>query len=259
MIEIPSLRPETRYGMATADMLLFNRQYIVGYSNLFRQPRWAMELIDPLTQSHLEADLARLNNFREDLRVPEMFRATLADYAGSGYDRGHLISSADRMSRTVLNSETFLLTNMSPQAPGFNRGVWKELEQATRDLAGQKDIVEVYMICGPLFNVGDPVDVIGRNQIVVPDGYFKSVLAENRRGTLQMWTFAFDNKETKDHYSKFLVKTEDVERWAGLALWDRLHGEAATSLRRKISKIWAGGSPPAKTKKKVKKAAAAKK
>ena len=39
MIEIPSLKPETRYGMPTADQLLFNREYVVGYSYLFRQPR----------------------------------------------------------------------------------------------------------------------------------------------------------------------------------------------------------------------------
>jgi endonuclease G len=203
--------------------------------------------------------LSRLNNFREDLRVPEMFRATLADYTASGYDRGHLISSADRMSRSVLNSETFLLTNMSPQAPNFNRGVWKELESATRELAGHKDIVEVYMICGPLFNVGDPIDVIGPNKVVVPDAYFKSILVENRKGTLQMWTFAIPNKETKEHYSKFLVPTEDVERWAGMALWDRLRGVAASTLRRKVSKIWPGGSPKQAAGKSAKKSAGVKK
>ena len=49
MIEIPSLRPETRYGMPAAERVLFNRQYVVGYSYLFRQPRWALELIDDHT------------------------------------------------------------------------------------------------------------------------------------------------------------------------------------------------------------------
>ena len=106
MIEIPSLKPETRYGMPTADRILFNRQYVVGYSYLFRQPRFALELIDDQTMQMEDKELKRLDNFREDLRIDDMFRATLKDYQASGYDRGHLVSSADRLGRTVVNSET---------------------------------------------------------------------------------------------------------------------------------------------------------
>jgi endonuclease G, mitochondrial len=61
-----------------------NHQYIVGYSFLFRQPRWAMQVIDDRTMRMDEAEFDRLNNFREDLRVPEMFRSTLNDCGGSG-------------------------------------------------------------------------------------------------------------------------------------------------------------------------------
>lgn len=128
MIEIPSLRPETRYGIPTADQLLFNREYILGYSYLFRQARWVMEVIDP---DNKRVEVERKDSFRPDLRVPEKFRADLIDYKGSGYDRGHLIASADRRETDVKNSETFLLTNMSPQKPKFNRGIWKILRLLT--------------------------------------------------------------------------------------------------------------------------------
>jgi endonuclease G len=240
MIEIPSLRPETRYGMPTADRILFNRQYVVGYSYLFRQPRFALELIDDQTMQMEDEDLKRLNNFREDLRIDDMFRATLDDYAGAGYDRGHLVSSADRLGRTVVNSETFLMTNMSPQKPGFNRGIWKNLESAVRNLAAQEKYIEVYAICGPLFKIGDPIDVIGDNHVVVPDGYFKSVLAEEKKsGKLRMWTFEFLNKKTDQPLSSFLVPTEDVERKAGLMLWDRLRGSKSDSLRKTKGRMWA--------------------
>ena len=113
MIEIPSLRPESRYGIPTSDLLLFNRQYVVGYSYLFRQPRWAMQVIDESTMP-MEDNFDRLDNFREDLRIPEKFRSSLGDYKGSGFDRGHLINSADRKGSRIINSETFLLSNMSP-------------------------------------------------------------------------------------------------------------------------------------------------
>jgi len=127
MIELPNLRPESRYGMPAADRYLFNRHYIIGYTYLLRQARWAMELITEDSLQTEEPELERLDNFREDSRIPQMFRSTKADYEGSGYDRGHLVSSADRMKKTVVNSETFLLSNMSPQAPSFNRGIWSTL------------------------------------------------------------------------------------------------------------------------------------
>jgi endonuclease G, mitochondrial len=243
MIEIPSFRPETRYGIPTSDMLLFNRQYIVGYSFLFRQPRWAMQVIDARTMRMEDAEFDRLDNFREDLRVPDKFRSTLADYRGSKHDRGHLINSADRKSRRIVNSETFLMSNMSPQKPGFNRKVWLRLEDAVRVLAEKEEYVEVYTICGPLFKIGDPIDVIGKNQVVVPDAFFKSVLAEkakpNAQNQLEMWTFAIPNEETQEPLSSFLVPTEDVERRAGLQIWDRLRGEKSDRLKSRKGRMWA--------------------
>jgi len=241
MIEIPSLRPESRYGMPTSDLMLFNRQYIVGYSYLFRQPRWAMQVIDENTM-HMEDDFDRLDNFREDMRIPEKFRSTLEDYKGSGFDRGHLINSADRKGSKIINSETFLLSNMSPQKPGFNREIWLNLENAVRILAEKDEFAEVYTICGPLFTIGDPIEVIGENGVVVPDAFFKSVLAERVKAKstnqLAMWSFVIPNAKAEKSLEEFLIPTDKVERWAGLQLWDRLRGEKSDKLKTKKGKMW---------------------
>ena len=133
-MDLPSLRRETRYGMPAADHILFNRHYVLGYSYYFRQAKWALEIID---SSHL---VDRSDNFRPDYRIPEMFRVDLQDYAHSGLDRGHLVASADQRSVELLNSETFLLSNMSPQEPKFNRNIWKDLEDAVRKLNARKSI-----------------------------------------------------------------------------------------------------------------------
>ncbi len=243
MFEIPSLRPETRYGIPTADLLLYNREYIVGYSYLFRQPRWALQIIDKSTKPHKEdKDFDRLDNFREDLRIPEKFRSTLNDYRKSGFDRGHLINSADRKTSEIINSETFLLSNMSPQKPKFNRGIWKKLEDAVRVLAEKEEFIEVYTICGPLFKIGDKIDAIGENKVVVPDAFFKSVLAErakpNSINQLIMWSFEIPNKEANKPLEEFLVPTLDTERRAGLQLWDRLQGEKVKKMESKKGRMW---------------------
>lgn len=240
MIEIPSLRPESRYGMPPADLLLFNREYVVGYSYLFRQPRWAMEVVDPTNR---RVEVKRDDTFRADLRVPDAFRAGLEDYRQSGYDRGHLVASADRRSTGLKNSETFLMTNMSPQVPRFNRGIWKRLEKAVRDLASMFE--EVYVVCGPLFDVGKTIRVIGDDPdnpedvvVPVPDSYFKSVLAENVKGTLELWSFILPNATSSEPLKRFLCQTTEIERRAGLLLWDRLRGERAERLKGETNAMW---------------------
>ena len=90
-MDLPSLRRETRYGKPAADQVMFNRHYVLGYSYYFRQAKWALEIVNPDNRN-----IDRLDNFRSDYRIPEMFRADLVDYAGYGYDRGHLIASANK-------------------------------------------------------------------------------------------------------------------------------------------------------------------
>lgn len=229
-MDIPDVRRETRYGMPQADQLIFNRHYIIGYSYYFRQAKWTLEIIDPDYTG-----LERVDNFRPDYRVPEMFRADLADYKGSGYDRGHLVASANQREVELQNSETFLLSNMSPQVPGFNRGVWKELEEATRALNEQENILETYVICGPLFNFDEATELIGSEDdngitLPIPHAYFKSILTENSRGTLDMWSFILPNEDSDKPLKSFLVPTIRIEQYAGINLWDRLQG---TSIARK--------------------------
>ena len=235
MIEIPSLRPETRYGVPLADQFLFNREYIVGYSYLFRQPRFAMEVIDPKNRA---VEVARTDSFRPDLRVPEKFRADLDDFTGTGFDRGHLISSADRRATGIKNSETFLLTNMSPQNPSFNRGIWGRLEAEVRELA--KTFVEVYVICGPLFDVDETITVIGEGEVRIPvaHSFFKSVLAERERGRMELFSFIFPNEGSSAPTSDFLTTTRAIEVRAGLSLWDRLRGLDIEAMKAEQARRW---------------------
>jgi endonuclease G len=172
-MNLPNLRRETIYGMPAADQIMFNRHYVIGYSYYFRQAKWALEIVDPDNPS-----LDRSDNFRPDYRIPEMFRADLVDYIGSGYDRGHLVASANQRETELQNSETFLLSNMSPQRPQFNRNIWRKFEAEVRNLDAKSKILETYVICGPVFYFDQSVESIGTDDpnevtIPIPHAYFK--------------------------------------------------------------------------------------
>jgi len=238
MMEIPSLRRETRYGIPAADKIMFNRHYVLGYSYYFRQAKWALEIVDPdLT------NIQRSDNFRPDYRIAEMFRADLADYTNSGFDRGHLVASANQIESEIQNSETFLLSNMSPQEPEFNRQIWKKLESAVRKLNSQAKILETFVISGPIFYFDTEIKTIGSTDedgvsLPIPHAYFKSILTENNRGALHMWSFIIPNDKSQKPLEEFQVSTTKVEKYSGLFLWERLVGTKISREKSRIRKIW---------------------
>lgn len=248
-MDMSSMRRQARYGMPAADQILFNRNYILGYSYYFRQAKWALEIVDPTREFFEERKVKRSNNFRPDYRIPEMFRADLEDYVGSKKDRGHLVASANQRRLELQNSETFLLTNMVPQAPKLNRGIWKDLEGEIRNLddkknkKGKKEILETYVICGPIFYFDQPVKFIGMNTanevaVPIPNAFFKSVLAENRNGRIHMWSFIFPNEEADKPLENYRVTTTKVEQYAGIQLWGNLEGTKIAKEKKKTRKMW---------------------
>ncbi|MCF6280246.1 MAG: DNA/RNA non-specific endonuclease [Flavobacteriaceae bacterium] len=234
----PNLKRETRYGLPAADQTLYNRHYVLGYSYYFRQAKWALEIVNPKAK-----DVQRADNFRPDYRVPERFRADLADYENSGFDRGHLVASANQIGTEIQNSETFLLSNMSPQHPKFNRQIWKELEGAVRKLDAKEKVLETYVISGPLFFFDQEVVMMGTLDdngvtLPIPHAYFKSVLTENNRGKIEMWSFIIPNEDTDLPLEDFQVETTKIEKISGLYLWESLVGTKIKREKGRIRKLW---------------------
>lgn len=234
-----NLNREARYGVPEADQILYNRHYALGYSYYFRQAKWALEIVDPdMTQ------VVRKDYFRSDYRIPEEFRADKDVYANSGYNRGHLVASANQIETEIQNSETFLLSNMCPQVPEFNSGIWKRLEDAVRHLDSDKKVFETYVISGPLFYFDQDVVMIGDDNpnikvsLPIPHAFFKSVLTERNTGTFNMWSFIIPNKKTSAPLDDFLVETSKVEKISGLFLWDTLKGTKIMNKKNRIKKMW---------------------
>lgn len=248
MINEPfQMQRELRYGYPVCDQILTGRYFTIGYSWYFRQAKWTLEIVDARGKEFAPqafSRTARLNNFRADERISHRFRASLNAFRHSGYDRGHLVSSANANLDSIRNSETFLLSNMSPQHPRFNQTIWKALEEAVRELNNRDNVLEVYVMNCPWFDfdrkiemIGDKEDRFGIN-IPVPHGFIKSVLVEYRTGRLGMWTFKMDNSEHSGPLENYLFNTYDAEQLIGGRFWDRLDGKSAHALKKGIRKMW---------------------
>jgi endonuclease G len=129
----------------------------------------------------------RSNRFYPDARLPAAERASLDDYSGSGFDRGHLAPAGDMPTAQAM-AQSFSLANMVPQAPEHNRGAWaKSVEAATRKYAARAT-GDVYVITGPVFvpSIAQSQG-IGPGQVRVPRYLFKLVYDQDRNRAWAHW------------------------------------------------------------------------
>ena len=164
----------TAYGAPTfqaqaGDQELCRANYAVIHSCAKKNPVAVMEHITPAA---ISGPAQRRDDFREDSEVHAQCRSRLPDYAGQPYDRGHMSAAAGNTQTPQIMSESFLLSNMVPQVPNNNRGIWRILEMQIRDqvkTTGQS----LHVISGAIFSPGHAT--IGQG-VGVPTHLFKIII-----------------------------------------------------------------------------------
>ena len=191
----------------TTDTILSYQGFDLGYNEKNEQASWVVYV---LTRKKVETVIAeRTDHFRPDTSI-RSGSAELEDYRGSGYDRGHLAPAGDMRWSLPAMEESFLLSNMSPQQPGFNRGIWRKLEEQVRKWAVEKD--SIYVITGPVL---DPIlDTIGKNEVGVPGAYFK-VLVDLSPPDFSMVAFLIPNQSSNLALPSFEISVDSLEKLTG--------------------------------------------
>lgn len=151
------------------EIVLEKKAYWVSYNEETKCPNWVAW---KLTAEHADGTLKRRNGFHEEEEVPEP-RATLEDYKGSGWSRGHMCPAGDNKWDEQAMYESFSLVNVCPQNARLNSGVWNSIEMDCRKWA--RKYGEVYIVCGPLY-MNKEHESIGENEVLVPEVFFKVVL-----------------------------------------------------------------------------------
>ncbi len=159
----------TRPALQSKAVGLCYEAFAVMHSGVSRTPLWSAEHLtrDSLA---LARTVKRDNAFHAEITLPPEDRAQLQDYAGSGFDRGHMAPAAD-MPTVQAQYESFSLANMIPQNRQNNQILWSAIEGATRHMTQQRG--ELYVITGPVFE-GDKIDRI-HARVFVPTHVFKAI------------------------------------------------------------------------------------
>jgi len=198
--------------------LMVKPQFVLSYNSKTKTANWVSWQLNRSWMGTAD----RQDNFRPDDALPAAwYKVRPNDYTGSGYDRGHIAPSAERTRNETDNSSTFLMTNMIPQVPELNRGVWGDLEEYCRELVQQGK--ELYIIAGPLGRKGS----IGKQEkIAVPAKNWKVIVVLDRQGlgmqgitsnTRAIAVMMPNSGSVKGKgWKSFRVPVKEVERETGL-------------------------------------------
>lgn len=225
-----------------ADKITVHEGFSLLYNEKYEQASWVAY---ELTKEETTKLFDRTDKFSPD---PEIKTGTADDndYKASGYDRGHLAPAADMGWSELSVEESFYYSNMSPQLPAFNRGVWKRLEELVRDWAVENQAI--YVVTGPVLTSG--LKTIGANEVSVPEYYYKVIL-DYRQPEIKAIGFLLPNKSSSEPLSSFAVSVDSVEAFTGLDFFPLLPDKEESLLEEKVCEscwIWVSTEPKKETK-----------
>ena len=181
-----------------------------------------------LVNNELYGTVERGNEFTADPGVkgcplPE-------DYAGSGFDRGHLVPAGDLKWNGTAMRQSFLTTNVGPMHKALNEGGWAKLEEKVREWTARDSALLVFT--GPVVSDGDTTLASGR--VKVPSAYYKVIMAPCVR-PIRVIAFIYPNGHSGGRLRQYAVSVDEVERRTGLDFFPTLPPEEQQRLESPVN------------------------
>jgi len=210
---------------STSEKIITHTGYSFLYNETHEQASWVAY---ELTKEETNKLYDRTDNFIPDPKVASG-SANDNDYSGSGYDRGHLAPAADMGWSSATMAESFYYSNMSPQLPGFNRGIWKKLEELVRTWAIEYNAIDI--VTGPVLTSGLPT--IGADGVSVPKYYYKVIL-DYTEPELKGIGFILPNASSSEPLQSFAVTIDSVEKFTGINFYPSLPDDQEKTIEKTL-------------------------
>ncbi|QSX37170.1 DNA/RNA non-specific endonuclease [Shewanella sedimentimangrovi] len=211
-----------------SDQQLCRDGYAVGYNYQNKVADWVAYHI---TAASVNAFFERSNSFTTDKELPEAYRSLSSDYSSTGYDRGHLAPSGTMDFTEESMKQSFLMSNMSPQLPGFNRGGWKALEEKVREWANTYE--ELYVVSGPIW---DGNETYVGNGVYIPNAFYKVILDPYYNDAI---AFIVPHRSvSSSELPQFITTVDEVERLTQLDFFSQLPDSVEEAAESTLWEMW---------------------
>lgn len=184
--------------------------------------------------------------FQPDPLIPTDERTDQYSYKGSGYNRGHLLASADRLFSKEGNEQTFYMSNMSPQQGSFNSNDWSDLENQVRNWGRNSSFRDtLFVVKGGTIRDDQIIkyidnasyDAVEGQKIAVPKYYFMALLCKKHNGkqnTYKAIGFWVEHKSYggRPVLSNWAVSIDELEAKTGIDFFCNLPDGLENSVER---------------------------
>lgn len=211
---LPALQPGEEVIVHPGHMLVYDERH--------EQPKWTAHIATP---DLITGNLARIDSFLPDPQV-KTGTAVTADYWNSGFDRGHMVPSADMRWNLGALQGTYYYSNVSPQVPELNRGTWAELEDWGRRYVNFSKR-RLFVVTGPVLRDGLPTiqKADRKNEVSIPELFWK-VIADLDGDAPKAIAFVMRNSAQEYPPISYSVSVDSVERLTGLDFFPALDDAA---------------------------------
>jgi endonuclease G, mitochondrial len=209
---------------STTNQLIQHRYFTLSYDEGAEQAEWVAY--------ELKKEYVKTNDLKRPYFIadPKVITgsADWRNYKKSGYDKGHLCPAADMKFEADAFRETFYTSNIAPQLPEFNGGIWNRLEQKVRYWALRYD--GVYVVTGGVLK--SSAKTIGEEKVVVPEYFYKIVL-DNSSGTYKMIAFLIPNQKSDKPLFNYVVSVDSLEKRTGIDFFSKLDNQLEDDLEKR--------------------------
>jgi len=240
-IEIPRLKSGPNDLFVVHTVNTYGVNYCMEWNGTLRAQYWTAFRWD---KQNTVSNTSRTNLWDVDPLIPSAYRSTLEDHYSNGYDRGHMIGSADRLCSKEANAQTFYMSNMHPQLSGFNgQGVWYELENRLRNLYNRNSFRDtLYVVKGGTINNGNYTTT--KNNLPVPKYFFMAVLRKRNdisyNGGYSGVGFWMEHKTNTDtNIKNYAVSIDELENRTGIDFFCNLPDNIENEVEKSYSStVW---------------------
>ncbi len=234
-LEVPPKKGTENYGFdfelptCNKSDIVRHFAYNLEYNEEHEQAKWVSYMTCKRRISN--NSVGRTDNFRSDPLVSSQ-SATGSDYRSTGYNRGHLAPAGDFKWNGTAMSESFYMSNMSPQRYEFNAGIWLDLENKVRNWALKHDTL--YITTAGILE--DNLNTIGRStDISICKRFYKVIFSKKHKKAIG---FILEHKEIDSYIMDFAISVDEVEKITGIDYYSGLPDSLETVIEKSVDIDW---------------------
>lgn len=242
--EVPALAGGNHMYFVTHSTADGEVNYSLEYDTQRYHPRFVAFSFDAKSAA---SKVNRSDSWAWDPKIPQRFATGGLDqghwFSGTGYSRGHMVASSDRLQSLEANKQTFYYTNMSPQKQDHNGGIWLQLEALGQSWGRNRNFCDVlYVAKGGTIADGQIEDRRIRDKMVIPKYYWMAMVM--KKGSeyhgIAFWTE--HRKYSNTNKASLSLSIDELETKLGFDLFPNIPDDIETRVEQETSQShrWPG-------------------